>query len=770
MSNSVNSTPGSPRIIQINTPGPQGPQGPAGSVTGSLSGDIVALNITASGNISASGYIQSNEYYLQQAKVLFAEDGKVKVGNTVTGTVIEGTSLVLNSDTQITGSLIVSGASNSVFDIDFFDLIITGGLDVSRDVVVRDDLTVYDDANLRGTECNIGYGDDNPGFGYTLFVTQSSTNVSGAAFIDGDITVASGVISSSLVSTNYSLTAYSASFFYISASHLDLDSSSLSIGGEPWTQADVVSLKAGKSLRQDQKQIVNENDTSTFVRMSSAGKAWHYASNKPLIKLQTSSFDLGSTDIPMTIEGSSLVVTGSTEISGSCVVSGSFTVTDLLSVLADYGQTGSMSVSGSSEFIGDVNMDGNVNVQDLLTVLAGMNVSGSTTITGSCEISGSNEPGSPPALIITGSTEITGSCIIDGPTTITDVLNVIGNYGQTGSLGVSGSTNLVGDLNCDGQVNVQDLLIATAGLQVTGSCTISEGPFTVDTLLTILSSMSQTGSYDIQGDLNCDGVVSTADLLIALGGMQAGGDSEISGSLVISGSNSLTPTVEITGSLDCSGSVNVNGPFTVTDVLTVLADYGQTGSFSVSGSTWLDGDINLDGQVNVQDLLLVLSGLGNTSGSNVECSGSIDEAYDNDMYLYQSALSSAFPNDAMFNQLKVKSGSSYSQNFDPIVNYTGSGTIDFELPALSSIGLGVSYHILNRHNILHQQNVTMSISPASTDKFLYLPNGTAGTIDKSLLSYTPTDIGQGSPFIKFTYGNSEGWSITELGGTWEQEA
>ena len=488
MSNSVNSTPGNPRIIQINTPGPQGPQGPAGSTTGSIDGDFKALNITSS-----------------------------------------------------------------------------------------------------------------------------------------------GVISSSLVSTNYSLIANSASFFYISASHLDLDPASLSIGGEPWTQADVVSLKAGKSLRQDAKQIVNENDTSTYVRMSSAGRAWHYASNKPLIKLQTSSFDLGSTDIPMTIEGSSLVVTGSTEISGSCTVSGSFTVTDLLSVLADYGQTGSFGVSGSSTFQGDVNMDGNVNVNDLLTVLAGFNASGSNTITGSCEISGSVVAGSPPALIITGSTE-------------------------------------------------------------------------------------------------------------------------------------------------CTGSVTVDGSFTVTELLTLLGNYGQTGSFAVSGSSEFTGDTNFDGVVNSQDLLNVLAGFGNTSGSNVDCSGSIDETYDNDIQIFSSSIYSEYTNSGSFAQIKIRSGSQFIHGGTPYwipLQYTGSGTIDFELPPVSSVGPGFAYHIINRHNFLHQGNVTMSISPNSSDKFLYLPSGVTGSDNKSLLSYTPsgsTGIGNGSPFIKFTYGNSDGWAITELGGTWEQEA
>jgi hypothetical protein len=97
-------------------------------------------------------------------------------------------SLLFNNGSQgITGSLIVSGSANSVFDIDLFDLQITGGLDVSRDVAVRDDLTVYDDTNLR-KDVNIGFRDDNPGFGYSLAVTQS-TNTSGSAKFIGGITM-----------------------------------------------------------------------------------------------------------------------------------------------------------------------------------------------------------------------------------------------------------------------------------------------------------------------------------------------------------------------------------------------------------------------------------------------------------------------------------------------------------------------------------------------------------------------------------------------------
>ena len=62
----------------------------------------------------------------------------------------------ITGDVVITGSLLVSGSLISVFDIEGFNLQITGGLDVSRDVVVRDDLTVFDDFIASGSDNKIG--------------------------------------------------------------------------------------------------------------------------------------------------------------------------------------------------------------------------------------------------------------------------------------------------------------------------------------------------------------------------------------------------------------------------------------------------------------------------------------------------------------------------------------------------------------------------------------------------------------------------------------
>jgi len=86
----------------------------------------------------------------------------------------------IDGNLTITGSLTVSGSTNSVFDIDFQNLEITGGLDVSRDVVVRDDLTVFDDFIASGSDNKIGNSAGNA----LLQVTGSFSSTGSVSFTD----------------------------------------------------------------------------------------------------------------------------------------------------------------------------------------------------------------------------------------------------------------------------------------------------------------------------------------------------------------------------------------------------------------------------------------------------------------------------------------------------------------------------------------------------------------------------------------------------------
>jgi hypothetical protein len=447
-----------------------------------------------------------------------------------------------------------------------------------------------------------------------LGTTSSTANIS--LNVSGNILISGNIIPNTLgdeTTSSFDLGSETAAWkeLYVSTASINFVSGDGTI--TKWTKQDVVDLKAGKSLRKsDNKQIVNENDASTFVRMSTAGKAFHIASDKTLIKLQTSSFELGDPVVPSRIIGSSLSITGSTTISGSTTVSGSFTVTDLLNVLADYNQTGSLSVSGSTTLAGDVNMDGAVNIQDLLTVLAGFNASGSSSntgsfnnsgsfsnegtgsFTGSLEVSGSGlvVHGGNKALIVTGSTEISGSTVVSGSFTVTDLLTVLADYGQTGSFAVSGSSSFAGDVNMDGNVNVQDLLTILAGFNASGSST-NTGSFDNSGSFSNEGSASFTGSFDVSGSFNGEGTGSFT------------GSFDVSGSFNNEGTGSFTGSVEIsgsqisTGSFDHQGSTNtLPPPLVVTeepDTNTLFYGYlftnGNPSSMQVQAKNYLPNQI-----------------------------------------------------------------------------------------------------------------------------------------------------------------------------------
>jgi hypothetical protein len=104
----------------------------------------------------------------------------------LSGSIIISGSLTVDGPLYVTGSSVIFDTDNGVYN----SFQVTGSADFSRDVTVRDDLTVYDDANIKGTNTNMGYGEDAPGFGYTLSVTQSN-NESGSAKFIGEITMES---------------------------------------------------------------------------------------------------------------------------------------------------------------------------------------------------------------------------------------------------------------------------------------------------------------------------------------------------------------------------------------------------------------------------------------------------------------------------------------------------------------------------------------------------------------------------------------------------
>jgi hypothetical protein len=173
-----------------------------------------------------------------------------------------------------------------------------------------------------------------------------------------------------------------------------------------------------------------------------------------------------------------------------------------------------------------------------------------------------------------------GNIIIgDGSTTTT-----FGSAGITGGMVITGSTTTSGSFNSDGSSSFS------------GSVECS-------------GSIENSGSFDTSGSFNSDGSSSFSGSVEFTGSIENTGSFDTSGSFNSDGSSSFSGSVEISGSttIDTAG-----GGFTVNNLLDLLTNYGQAGLPTGSGEGGVSaGDINLDGQVNITDLLLLLAGYGN---------------------------------------------------------------------------------------------------------------------------------------------------------------
>ena len=62
----------------------------------------------------------------------------------------------------------------------------------------------------------------------------------------------------------------------------------------------------------------------------------------------------------------------------------------------------------------------------------------------------------------------------------------------------------------------------------------------------------------------------------------------------------------------------------------------------------------------------------------------------------------------------------------------------------------------------------MTVSPNAGDKFLWDVAGAAGTDDKDIINTAVT--AKKGDYVKLAFGDSSGWIITELGGTWVDQS
>ena len=191
-----------------------------------------------------------------------------------------------------------------------------------------------------------------------------------------------------------------------------------------------------------------------------------------------------------------------------------------------------------------------------------------------------------------------------------------GNSEITGSLSATGNLKATGTIigsNISGTISGtntgdQDLSALALKTSITGSFTAPSASLSSRT--TTLESNAVFTSAMISGSFRAPSAsFSTRVTSNELGSSQ--NTSNISSNLTkINSLASVTSSYALTSSI--SGSFESTGSFAVGNLLDLLANYGQTGIPTGSGEGGVSvGDINLDGQVNVTDLLLLLAGYGN---------------------------------------------------------------------------------------------------------------------------------------------------------------
>ena len=183
----------------------------------------------------------------------------------------------------------------------------------------------------------------------------------------------------------------------------------------------------------------------------------------------------------------SLVVTGSTTLSGSVSVVGPQTNRGNLTVTGSSTLSGSLINIGPISQIGQVNIEGNTVITGSTTVSSSLTVVGEQNILGALTAIGS--------FLTTGSAIISSSLSVIGTETVTGVLQAIGSFFTTGSAIISSSLSVIGTST------VQGTSIVSGSSNITGSLTV-QGPARIS------GSILVTGSADIQGSTGINGILS----------------------------------------------------------------------------------------------------------------------------------------------------------------------------------------------------------------------------------------------------------------------
>jgi len=298
-----------------------------------------------------------------------------------------------------------------------------------------------------------------------------------------------------------------------------------------------------------------------------------------------------------TILSGSVSITGSQSNRGNLTVTGSTILSSSLAVIGTETVNGSLIVSGSTILSGSLNNTGSINQSGSLTVVGNTTITGSTTVSSSLNIIGTetvtgllNTIGS---FLTTGSAIISSSLSVIGTENVTGVLQTIGSFFTTGSavisssLAVIGTSVVTGSLLVTGSSSVNGTLSVTGSEYITGSTDVltAQGSTANGTMFNVLGTSGQlfTVTDGLSGSLFSVNTISGLPVVEAFSDFSFVAGTYGVNNLFVSGSRVGIMTGVPQATLDVVGGARITGSTIMTGSLDIQMSDGTQAVFGIGG-------------------------------------------------------------------------------------------------------------------------------------------------------------------------------------------
>ena len=587
--------------------------------TGSITGNLIASNVTIQSNITILGNLTVSNSFTQLNSInTYINDPLVVFNNGYTGTPSYDVGILVNRNLQ---SLPGYGSVNAAWvwkEADAaFEALATTETGTTAGSVNN---SGWANVKLGNTTAVSGTVTNSLTVGTTLGVTGATTlsstlGVTGVSTLNGNVVAASGTASTS--TTTGALVVVGGAGVSGNATiggSAVITGDAYVQGGNIWTSATTFNLV---------------NATATTVNFAGAATTLNTGNAGGVTNMAGVTKHLGNV-----VAASGTASTNTT--TGALVVAGGAGISGAVNIGSALGITGTSTFTGVGTF--------NANLVAASGTASTNTTTGALVVAGGAGISGATYIGG--LINVTGAATLSSTVAVSGVATLNG--NVVAASGTasttttTGALVVAGGAGISGAVNIGGALGVSGNLSTAAG-GLTTSATIAYVFNETATTLNVGAAATTINVGNASGTTNASGVVKVAGNLVAASGtastntttgaLVVAGGAGISGA-IYAGSVQNTPIGSSTASTGAFTTVTTSSTITSSGNLvaaaTTASTSSTTGALVVKGGVGVAGDVNIAGNLAVNGTLTyinttseIVSGIEIVAGNLVANSGTV---------------------------------------------------------------------------------------------------------------------------------------------------